>query len=138
MSNAGDAEMKSRKAKDIMSTPVVVARKDMRLTEAITLLLRWHISGMPVVDSSGKLVGIVTEHDIMNFGLSGNAADTPVEKAMTKEVTTFAPDSDLETIINCFASKHIRRFPIVEGKKVVGIVSRRDILREMRRMYDGY
>jgi CBS domain-containing protein len=76
-------KMKERKAADIMTTPVVTVTKDTVLTDAIRLLLRWHISGMPVVDERGKLIGILSEHDIMNFAFSGDAADTKVEEAMS-------------------------------------------------------
>jgi len=52
------------------------------------LLLRWHISGVPVVDNDGMLMGIVTEHDVMNFALSGDAASTRASEVMTKKVET--------------------------------------------------
>ncbi|MBM4142974.1 MAG: CBS domain-containing protein [Lentisphaerae bacterium] len=130
--------MKTRKARDIMTTTLVTAKKDMLLTECIDLLLRWHISGMPVVDEEGRLLGLMTEHDILNFAFSGDAGDTTVEEGMNRDVVTFTPDTDVEQIVNTFAARRIRRAPIVEGGKVVGIVSRRDILREMKRVYNGY
>ena len=110
----------------------------MRLTEAIQLLLRWHVSGLPVVDERGLLVGIITEHDIMNFAFSGDAADTTVGEVMTRDTVTFPPDTGLETLVNCFATRRIRRVPITEGGRVIGIVSRREILREMSRIYSSY
>lgn len=131
--------MKTKKASDIMTTPVITARPDMRLDEVITLLLRWHISGLPVVDEQDRLVGIISEHDVMNFAFSGDAADTTVGEAMTRGVTAFGPDTDLETLVNCCATKRIRRVPITAADgRVVGIVSRRDILREMSRLYGRY
>jgi len=131
--------MKTTKALDIMTAPVVTARPDMLLDEVIRLLLRWHISGLPVVDDGGRLVGVISEHDVMNFAFSGDAADTRVEEAMSREVVTFGPDADIETLVNACATKRIRRIPITTGdRKVVGIVSRRDILREMNRLYNRY
>jgi len=121
-----------------MTTTLVTAQKDMLLTKCIGLLLRWHISGLPVVDDEGNLVGLLTEHDILNFAFSGDAADTTAEEAMNTEVTTFTADTEVEEIVNTFASQRIRRSPILEDGKVVGIVSRRDILREMGRIYNGY
>ena len=123
--------MKPTRASDIMTTVVIAARPDMKLTEAIRLFLRHAVSGMPVVDENKRLVGIITEHDIMNFAFSGNAAETTVAEAMTKNVMAFEPNDEVEKLVACCAQHRIRRVPIVEGGKVVGIVSRRDILREI-------
>lgn len=130
--------MKIRHASDIMTTPVITAHKDMRLTDAISLLLRWHISGIPVVDDEGKVIGLVSEHDVLNFAFDGHAAETTVEEAMSKGVVWFPPDASIEALVNCYVSKRIRRVPIIQDGKLVGIVSRRDILREMKRVYDHY
>ncbi|MDI6773965.1 MAG: CBS domain-containing protein [Verrucomicrobiota bacterium] len=130
--------MKLRTARDIMTTAVITADPDMLLTDVIKLLLRWRISGVPVVDATGRLVGVITEHDVMNFAFSGNARDTRVSEAMTKDVTVFPPDTPVEALANWCASKRIRRAPIVEDGRVVGIVSRHDILREMNRVYDRF
>ena len=124
-----------RTAKDIMTDTVIVAKEDMIVTEAIKLLLRWHISGLPVLDGEGKLVGIITEHDLMNFAISGDAADTKVSNIMTTSIETYSPDTLVVEVINHFAARRIRRIPVVENGKVVGIISRRDILRELSRIY---
>lgn len=128
--------MTQRKARDIMTTNVVTARPHMLVIDVIRTLLRWHISGLPVVDNDGNLLGIITEHDIVNFILSGNAADTKAEGVMTKTVETYDPDTPFEEIVNHFAAHRIRRVPVVESRKVVGIISRRDIIVEMNRVYD--
>jgi CBS domain-containing protein len=130
--------MKSRKARDIMTTTVISVSPDMLLTDVIKLLLRWHISGVPVLDEKGTLLGIITEHDVVNFAFSGDAQDTRVSEAMTKTVITFPPETPVEALVNCCAEKRIRRVPIVEDGRVVGIVSRRDILREMNKIYDSF
>jgi len=124
-----------RTAKDIMTSTVITAKEDMLVTDVMKLLLRWHISGVPVVDNEGMLMGIVTEHDVMNFALSGDAASTIASEVMTKQVETYTPDSLVVEIINHFAASRIRRVPVVEDGKVVGIISRRDIVREMDRIY---
>ena len=128
--------MTQREARDIMTTNVVTARPDMLVIDVIRTLLRLHISGLPVVDDDGNLLGIITEHDIVNFIISGNAADTKASEVMTKTVETYAPDTPFEEIVNHFAAHRIRRVPVVEGGKVVGIISRRDIIVEMNRIYD--
>jgi CBS domain-containing protein len=81
------------------------------------------------------LMGIVTEHDVMNFALSGDAASTRASEVMTKKVETYTPDTLVVEIVNHFAANQIRRVPVVEDGKVVGIISRRDIVREMDRIY---
>ena len=130
--------METKKAAEIMTTTVITARKDMLLTDVIKLLLRWHISGLPVVDETNHVIGIISEHDLMNFAFSGEAGDTRVEEAMTRDVVAFGPDTDVETLVLCCAQKRIRRVPIVKDGVLVGIVSRRDILREMDRLYSQY
>lgn len=116
--------MKSKKASDVMSTDVVTVGPEARLTDAIKLMLRHAISGLPVVDAEGRLVGLVTEHDMLNFVFSGTAADTAVEDVMTRDVISMSPETDLETLVNCFATHRIRRVPSVREGRVVGIVSR--------------
>ncbi|MHC4323541.1 MAG: CBS domain-containing protein [Planctomycetota bacterium] len=128
--------MKTTKAADIMTTNVITAKKDMVLTDVIALLLRWHISAMPVVDDEDRIVGIVSEIDLVNLTFDGNAADTTVEEVMVTDIVSFSPDTQLADLVQSFSKKHLRRVPIIDKGKVVGIVSRRDILREMLRRYN--
>lgn len=127
--------MKTTKAADIMTTNVITAKKDMLLTDVIGLLLRWHISAMPVVDDEDKIVGIVSEIDLVNLTFDGNASDTKVEEVMVTDIVSFSPDTQLADLVQTFSKRHLRRVPIIDKGKVVGIVSRRDILREMLRRY---
>ncbi len=127
--------MTASRAADLMTHPVITVAPNALLIDAIKLLLRHHLSGLPVVGPHGELVGIITEHDVMNLAMSGNAADTRVEEAMTTEVITLPPDADVAAVVNMLASRRIRRVPIVQDGRVVGIVSRRDVLREILFMY---
>ena len=128
--------MKTTKAADIMTTNVITAKKDMVLTDVIALLLRWHISAMPVVDDEDIMVGIVSEIDLVNLTFDGNARDTLVEEVMVTDIVSFSPDTQLADLVQSFSKRHLRRVPIIDKGKVVGIVSRRDILREMLRRYN--
>ena len=121
-----------------MTTNVVTTSKDMVLTDVIALLLRWQISALPVVDDDNHLIGIVSEIDLVNMTFDGNARDTTVEEVMTTEIVSFGPEAELAELVHSFSKNHLRRVPIVNGKKVVGIISRRDILREMLRRYDRF
>lgn len=130
--------MKPITAADIMTTNVVTATKDMVLTDVIELLLRWHISALPVVDDDNQLIGIISEIDLVNVTLDGNARNTTVEEVMTTKIVSFDPEATLAEMVQSFSRNHLRRVPILKGGKVIGIVSRRDILREMLRRYDRY
>ena len=125
-----------RKARDIMTLNVVTTKPDVLVINAIKVLINHHISGMPVVDGEGNLLGIITEHDVVNFLISGDAADTKVSDVMTKNVDTHNPDTPFEEIVSHFAAYRNRRVPVVENGKVIGIISRRDIVIEMNRIYD--
>ncbi len=130
--------MRAVKAREIMTKTVITAGVDMRLTEVMEQLLRWHISGMPVVDDENRLIGIITEYDLVNLAFDGNAADTKVGDVMTREVTSFSPDTLMAVIAKTFSAQRLRRAPIVDVEgRVIGIVSRRDILRELLRCYSG-
>ena len=127
--------MKTKRAADIMTTNVITAKKNMVLTDVIALLLRWHISAMPVVDDDDRIVGIVSEIDLVNLTFDGNARDTTVEEIMVTDIVSFSPDTHLADLVHSFSKGHLRRVPIIDKGKVVGIVSRRDILREMLSRY---
>ncbi len=127
--------MEISKAKDVMVKDVITIKAYDSLSNAIKLMLEHSISGLPVVNDQNELIGMVTEHDVMNFAFSGSAAEATVEDAMTKDVISFSPSDDIKKIADTLIRKRIRRIPIVEGKKVVGIVSRREILREIVHWY---
>ncbi len=98
-------------------------------------MLEHNVSCLPVVDAEERLLGVITEYDIMNFALSGEAYDTFVHESLTTKVITFAPEDSLETVVNTLISKRLHRAPVVEQYRLVGIISRRDILREMLILY---
>jgi len=118
------------KAKDIMSTNITTIHPDETIYDAVNLLYNKRISGLPVVDNDGKLVGIITENDVLNLVFSGSARTTKVSDIMTRNVLTFTPDTDVDKISLAISEKRYRRVVIVdENNKVVGIVSRHDIIR---------
>ena len=73
------------KAKDVMSEDVITISPDATLSDAIELLIAKEISGMPVIDDNEKMIGIISEKDILNFAFSGNIHNTRVKEAMTKK-----------------------------------------------------
>ena len=122
-------------AADIMTREVVTIQAEAPLREALFKLVQNKISGLPVVNQENEMVGIITEKDMLNFILSGSLPQTVVKEAMTKEVICFPPDTPYEKLCLNLIEHNFRRIPIVEGKKVVGIVARRDLLREVSRFY---
>lgn len=122
------------KAKDIMTKNIVTMTPSTSALEAIGLLVDNKISGAPVLDENGKIVGVVTEKDLLvslDFIGVKNAKDFRVEEFMTKEVITFDEDASVKEISQELVRKNIKRVPIVKDGKVLGIVSRHDILRHI-------
>ena len=120
---------------DIMSTDVVAAGPDTTILEATNILVKHNISGLPVVDENKKLLGIVSEKDLLRltYGLkthSYTSNDSPktVQEVMTKEIVTFDEDDSLSDIIKCLMENNFRRVPILSDDKLVGIISRKDLL----------
>lgn len=116
-------------ARDIMSDEIYSTKSDVNLEEVIRTLVDNRISGMPVVDDADRVIGVISERDLLNFIFSGNLQNTTVAEAMTKDVTTFPPDTAIDKLSLIMAERKIRRIPIVENEKLVGVVSRRSIIR---------
>ena len=117
------------KAKDIMTYDVTTISPEATLVDAIELLLAKEISGMPVVDETGKIIGLISEKDVINFAFSGHLHNTKVREAMSTELTCFSSDTSIDKIALAIGQYQFRRVPIIEEGKPIGIISRRDILR---------
>jgi len=132
---------KKRTARDIMKSPVITVKKDMRVTEVMDLMAKSNVSGVPVVDDDGKLIGMVTIRLLMNIAIDGNAARTKVSEVMSKDAV-YGPIYDLDTpveeLVNNFAGSRINRVLIVENKKIVGVICRLEILHELNRIYNSF
>jgi CBS domain-containing protein len=108
---------------DIMTQEVETVAPDMLTENAARLLFSRSISGMPVVDGDGVLVGVVTEFDII--AKEGRT----VADIMSTDVVTVAEDTDAETVAQILTSRRVRRVPVISDGTVVGIVSRSDLVR---------
>jgi CBS domain-containing protein len=98
-------------------------------------LLEKRITGAPVVDKSGRLVGILTEKDCLRLVAAGVGGDMPhgtVETFMTPNPETIPPDMDIYFAAGLFLKRDFRRFLVVEDGKLVGAITRFDILRVIR------
>ena len=121
--------------KNYMITRLITLTRDMDVYFAIGLLLKNKISGAPVIDDDNNLVGILSEKDCLRIFANGSFYDMPggpVSKFMTDVVLTVKPNSDLFSVADVFLQNNFRRMPVVEGKKLVGQISRRDVLRAIQ------
>lgn len=112
-------------ARDIMSRDLVAILPAATFRELVELLARHRISGVPVVEEGGRLVGVATEADVL--ARSG----ATVADIMTRQVLTVTEDTPVDDIGRLLARERIRRVPVVRGEKVLGIVSREDVVRAM-------
>jgi CBS domain-containing protein len=116
-------------AKDTMRTRVISVRPEATIEEAIRTLLESNASGAPVIDDAGRLVGIISEYQLLEVFYDPKLKSSPVSEFMTKDVITVDETALLATVANLFIVHRIHRVPVVREGRVVGIVSRRDLLR---------
>ncbi|WP_265444441.1 CBS domain-containing protein [Acetivibrio straminisolvens] len=114
------------RAKDIMSSPVKTVSFDSSIDEANKIMLRYGHSGLPVV-KDGILCGIISRRDIEKARLHGFGS-SPVKAYMTKNVITIDPETPIKAIENLLVEHNIGRLPVVSGNKLLGIVTRTDII----------
>ncbi len=121
--------MKNLKASDVMVRPVVAAKKNAPARDVVFQFLNGFYSGMPVTDDEGKVIGIVTELDILDAVLSGKElVKIIVKDIMTTKPVTVDVDTALTEVVKTMKEKNIIRLPVTEEGKLVGIVARCDIL----------
>ncbi|MFN3467489.1 MAG: HPP family protein [Candidatus Brocadiales bacterium] len=122
--------MKGLKARDIMTRPVVSARKSASARDVAMQLLCGLYSGMPVTDEKGKVEGVVTELDLLKAVKEGKElVRVTAGDVMTKDVTTVDADDPVEKVLNVLMDKRFIRVPVLQEGKLVGVVSRCDVLR---------
>jgi CBS domain-containing protein len=141
-------------ARDVMTQPVIAIAADASVMEAARLMLEHRISGLPVVDASGKLVGMVTEGDFLRrvetgttrrrsrfaefFLGSGRLADEyvqssgrTVDEVMTPKVHAATEDAPLEDIVQLMERHGIKRVPVLRGGQLAGIITRANLVRAL-------
>lgn len=141
-----------------MTRNVVTVRTDASLLDALTIMRERDISGLPVVDAGGTVVGVLSERDVgraaLHRGEVGRVeggldlllvyllrkpeatlkkireilASQRVEQVMSRKLYSVGPDASLETVVKELVKHHVHRLPVLEGDKLVGIVTRDDVL----------
>jgi CBS domain-containing protein len=145
--------MKTPTAADVMQSDVLTVNADSSVAETARMMLCHKISGVPVLDSQRRLVGIVTEGDLLRRSeigterhrarwldllRSGRAAEDymlahgrKVSEVMSDQVVAASPDTALGDVVSLMEENNIKRVPVLDGDKLLGIVSRADILRAL-------
>jgi len=142
------------KAKDVMTRTIVSIDPDSTVLQAARLMLQHHISGLPVIDSAGKLVGVLSEGDFLRRRETGTqrrrsrwleflmgpgkiaseytrSHGSKVSEVMTQDVKTVDEDAALEDIVELMERRRIKRVPVMRGDKTVGIVTRSNLMHAM-------
>ncbi len=137
--------------RDVMTRNVISVRADQSVLEAAQLMLQNRVSGLPVIDAVGALVGIVTEGDFLRRGEIGTQRQRPkwlefllgpgrlaaeyvhtagrtVEEVMTSDPATVSEDDSLETVVELMERRHVKRLLVVRDNRIVGIVSRANLM----------
>lgn len=148
-------------AAEVMTRTIISIGPDASVREAVRLMLDNRVSGLPVVDPGGRMVGILTEGDLLRRSeigtdkhrrhwleflmgpgrMAGDYVRTHgrrVEEIMTREVTGISPDTPLDEIVQLMERRHIKRLPVLAGEALVGIVTRADLLAALARALDAH
>lgn len=121
-------------ARDIMTKEVICVHKDTKVIEAIRIMASKNITGLPVVEEDMTLVGILTEEDVLRlFHTFGEEKDRNVDDFMTRPAVHFTVYERLLDVCYCLRDNSIRRVPVTSNGKVVGIISRSDIIKHILR-----
>jgi len=117
------------KAKDIMTEEVISVKKDTLIFEAVELLAKNSITGIPVVEDDMTLVGILTEKDVLRlFYALKDAENKTVNDFMTQPAVHFNENESLLDVCDCLINNPFRRVPVTSKNKVIGIISRQDFV----------
>jgi tRNA nucleotidyltransferase (CCA-adding enzyme) len=114
--------------REVMNPRVVGIRPETTVGKAIEVLTQQHIGGLPVIDGEGAVVGMISELALIDVVFDPNVKDAPVSDYMNPEVHLVHPEDPMSRAAQLFALYSFRRLPVVENNKLVGIVTRRDLM----------
>ncbi len=127
--------LKSCLVKDYMSRTLVTFKPETSVLDAVHTLVEHRIAGAPVVDDAGNLVGMLSEFDCMKVALQAGYHEMyggPVRDYMSGNVETVNAEMSIVDLAQLFADKGYRRFPVTDHNRLVGQISRRDVLRALQ------
>jgi CBS domain-containing protein len=118
------------KAKDIMVQPVVAVARDTTVRDLAIQMFLGGFSGMPVAERGGKMVGVVTEFDVIKAIRVGKPVEsTRAEEIMTDHVISVETDATVDEVMEIMETAHVVRVPVTNKGKLVGVIARPDVLR---------
>jgi CBS domain-containing protein len=118
-------------ARAIMTNDVVTIHPEASIKEAIELLIEREISGLPVVDDDGHLIGVVTEFALLAMVYDHDVLNHPVSQHMTQDLITVDVDDPVTRVADLCIVHRIRRVPVTKRGRLVGLIARRDVLRTL-------
>ncbi|MGA9573518.1 MAG: CBS domain-containing protein [Lysobacterales bacterium] len=124
--------------KDHMTRNPVTLTPDMEILKATKILIHKDISGAPVLDKHGRLVGVLTERDCMRIAMQADYHGVPgglVDNFMSKNPQCVGPEQSILVLADLFINGRFHRYPVLDKDRLVGIISRRDVLRAMGKYY---
>jgi len=123
--------------KDFMVTSLITLSPDLDIYSAVDVLVKEKVAGAPVVDRLGKLVGIISDRDCLRATLAAGMHESPpgtVADYMSRQVMTIESSMGIFHVAKMFLDHGYRRFPVVENGRLLGQVSRRDVLTAVRQV----
>ena len=131
---------RSALVKDYMARTLVTFKPETDVLDAVHVLVKHRIAGAPVVDDEGNLLGMLSEYDCMKVALDAGYHGTwggPVREFMSDGVETVDADMSIIDLALVFVRKKFRRFPVMQGTRLIGQISRRDVLRALEHIAKG-
>ena len=130
--------LRSMLVKDHMSKNVITLNQDMEILSAVQVLIKHNISGAPVIDDHGRLVGLLTERDCMAVAMQADYHGVPgglVIEHMGVDPQSVGPQESILNLAERFISGRYHRYPVLDNGRLIGIISRRDVMRAMGQHY---
>jgi len=127
-------------ANEIMTRGVMTIKRDASVMEAMKQMVDRRVTSLIVEKESERGVyGIITRKDIVNKVIAYNKdlKTTKVSEVMSEPILTISPDLSIETVARLMAKTDIRRFPVMEGNKLIGLISNSDILKTINKKLEG-
>jgi CBS domain-containing protein len=115
----------------IMTSDLITVRPEASIEDAIELLLGQQISGLPVTDDDGRLVGVITEFALLAVTYDRRVKNHTVSQHMTREVITVDIDDPVSRVADLCIVHRVRRVPVMKDGRLVGVIARRDVLRAL-------
>ena len=115
-------------ARDVMTPDPITVHTETPIAAAIRLLIEHRISGLPVVDPQQRVVGMITEKDMLRVLYEESGTLNTVSDLMSTRLRMFQADDPLEQVVDCLMANHFRRVPVIDGERLVGLISRADLM----------